>query len=142
IAASLPPPVASGISRRSLFKAVGLGAFVAAAPLSGCSSGSSGGSTDIRFESTKPETVEYLGKLITDFNRKNPSINVTHDSTSSLIAEFVRDQPPDLDLDNYNLTSSLFVARGVLADLASLPEAQRIAPAVQNLVSQYGSYQG
>lgn len=141
-AVDLPPPGKAGLSRRSLFKAVGLGAFAAAIPLSGCSSSASGGVTDIRFESTKPETVVYLGKLIADFNQKNPSINVTQDSTSSLIAEFVRDQPPDLDLDNYNLTSSLFVARGVLADLASLPEAQRIAPAVQNLVSQYGSYHG
>ena len=123
-------------------EAVGLGAFAAAIPLSGCSSSGSGGVTELRFESTKPETVEYLGKLIADFNQKNPNIHVTQDSTSSLIAEFVRDEPPDLDLDNYNLTSSLFVARGVLADLASLPEAQRIAPAVQNLVSQYGSYQG
>jgi raffinose/stachyose/melibiose transport system substrate-binding protein len=142
-AASLPPPGRGRISRRSLFKAAGLGAFAAAMPLSACSSsGSASGVTAIRFESTKPETVGYLGKLIADFNQKNPSISVTQDSTSSLIAEFVRNEPPDLDMDNYNLTSSLFVERGVLVDLAALPEAQRIAPAVQDLVSQYGTYKG
>ncbi len=54
----------------------------------------------------------------------------------------MRGNPPAIDCDNYNLTTSIFVSRGVLADLASLPQAQTIAPDIQALVSQYGSYHG
>jgi raffinose/stachyose/melibiose transport system substrate-binding protein len=67
---------------------------------------------------------------------------VSHDFTSSLIAEFVRGNPPAIDCDNYNLTTSIFVARGVLADLASLPQAKTIQPNIQALVTQYASYKG
>ena len=65
-----------------------------------------------------------------------------HDFTSSLIAEFVRGNPPAIDCDNYNLTTSIFVARGVLADLASLPQAKTVEPDIQALVTQYASFQG
>jgi len=131
------------LSRRSLFKAAGLGAIATVVPLSGCSaSGAGGGVTTIRFEETKVEVVGYFGKLVADFNQQQSGVQVTHDSTSSLIAQFVRGTPPDLDCDNYNLTTSLFVARGVLTDLADLPEAKLIDPNVQALVDQYGSYRG
>ena len=131
------------LSRRSLFKAAGLGAIATVVPLSGCSaSGAGGGVTTIRFEATKVEVVGYFGKLVADFNQQQSGVQVTHDSTSSLIAQFVRGTPPDLDCDNYNLTTSLFVARGVLTDLADLPEAKLIDPNVQALVDQYGSYRG
>ena len=67
---------------------------------------------------------------------------VSHDFTSNLIAEFVRGNPPAIDCDNYNLTTSIFVARGVLADLAHLPQAKTIDPNIQALVTQYASYHG
>jgi raffinose/stachyose/melibiose transport system substrate-binding protein len=130
------------LSRRSLLKAAGLGVAALAGPalVTGCSS--SGGRTHIKFEETKPEVIPYFDGLVAKFNAMQSKVTVTHDSTSSLIADFVRGDPPDIDCDNYNLTTSIFVARGVLADLAGLPQAKTIDPNIQALVSQYASYRG
>jgi raffinose/stachyose/melibiose transport system substrate-binding protein len=126
-----------------MIKALGLGAAAIAGPglVAGCSS-SSGGATSIVFEETKPEVVPYFNNLVAKFNASQSHVVVSHDFTSSLIAEFVRGNPPAIDCDNYNLTTSIFVARGVLADLAGLPQAQTIDPAIQALVTQYASYKG
>jgi raffinose/stachyose/melibiose transport system substrate-binding protein len=127
-------------SRRSLLKtaAVGVGAYLL--PLSGCSQRS--GRTDIRFEATKVEVVGYFDSLVKAFNQSQSSVRATHDSTTTLIASFVRGNPPDLDCDNYNITTSIFLSRGVLSDLSDLPEAELIDPNVQGLVSQFATYKG
>jgi raffinose/stachyose/melibiose transport system substrate-binding protein len=150
-AASAPgPDRASGsaesaglMNRRTMLKTAGIGAAALAVPglLAGCSS-SSGGRTTIVLEETKPEVVPYFDSLCAKFNASQNSVKVTHDSISSLIAEFVRGNPPDIDCDNYNLTTSIFVARGVLANLAGLPQAKTIDPNIQALVTQYASYNG
>src|ERR1700722_13312144 len=130
------------LNRRSMMKALGLGAAAIAGPglVAGCSS--SGGATRIVLEETKPEVVPYFDNLVAKYNASQSQVVVSHDSTSSLIAEFVRGDPPDIDCDNYNLTTSIFVSRGVLANLADLPQAQTIDPNIQALVTQYGSYRG
>jgi raffinose/stachyose/melibiose transport system substrate-binding protein len=130
------------LSRRSMMKTLGLGAaaLAGAGLATGCSS--SGGVTRIVFEETKPEVVPYFNNLVAKFNAAHPDIVVTHDFTSSLIAEFVRGNTPAIDCDNYNLTTSIFVARGVLADLSGLPQAKLIDPNIQALVTQYASYHG
>ena len=126
-----------------MIRGLGAGAAVLAVPgvVAGCSS-SPGGRTRIRLEETKPEVIPYFDNLVAKFNASQRSISVTHDSASSLIAEFVRGDPPDIDCDNYNLTTSIFVARGVLANLAGLPQAKTIDPNIQALVTQYASYKG
>jgi ABC-type sugar transport system, periplasmic component len=131
------------LNRRSMMKALGLGAAGIAVPglVAGCSA-SSGGATRIVFEETKPEVVPYFNNLVAKFNASQSHVVVTHDFTSSLIAEFVRGNPPAIDCDNYNLTTSIFVARGVLADLAHLPQAKLINPNIQALVNQYASFHG
>jgi len=141
--ASAVPGDGPVLDRRSMIKALGLGAAGIAVPglVAGCSS-SSGGATRIVFEETKPEVVPYFNNLVAKFNASQSKVVVTHDFTSSLIAEFVRGNPPAIDCDNYNLTTSIFVARGVLADLASLPQAKTIDPNIQALVTQYASFQG
>jgi raffinose/stachyose/melibiose transport system substrate-binding protein len=132
------------LDRRSMMKTLGIGAAALAGPgvLAACASAGAATTTSIIFEETKPEVVPYFNNLVAKFNAAHPHIVVTHDFTSSLIAEFVRGNPPAIDCDNYNLTTSIFVARGVLANLASLPQAQTINPDIQALVSQYGSYHG
>jgi raffinose/stachyose/melibiose transport system substrate-binding protein len=132
------------MNRRTMLKTAGLGAAALAVPglVAGCSSSSSGGRTTIVLEETKPEVVPYFDSLCAKFNASQNSVKVTHDSISSLIAEFVRGNPPDIDCDNYNLTTSIFVGRGVLANLAGLPQAKTIDPNIQALVTQYASYQG
>ncbi len=136
-------PIAGPVlGRRTALKALGLGAAALAAPglIAGCSS--SGSRTSIVFEETKPEVVPYFNNLVAKFNVMQSHVAVSHDFTSSLIAEFVRGNPPAIDCDNYNLTTSIFVARGVLADLAGLPQAKTIDSNIQALVTQYASYHG
>src|ERR1700704_2418166 len=135
--------VPAAISRRTMIKTMGLGTAALAVPgvFAGFPS-SSGGRTSIRLEETKPEVIPYFDNLVAKFNASQKSISVTHDSASSLIAEFVRGDPPDIDCDNYNLTTSIFVGRGVLANLAGLPQAKTIDPNIQALVTQYASYKG
>ena len=136
------PTAGPVLGRRTAMKALGLGAAALAAPglIAGCSSG--GSRTSIVFEETKPEVVPYFNNLVAKFNASQSHVVVSHDFTSNLIAEFVRGNPPAIDCDNYNLTTSIFVARGVLADLASLPQAKTIDPNIQALVTQYASYHG
>ena len=138
-------PAGPVLNRRSMMKALGLGAAAIAGPglVAGCTAaGASTGATRIVFEETKPEVVPYFNNLVAKFNAANPHVVVTHDFTSNLIAEFVRGNPPAIDCDNYNLTTSIFVARGVLADLAGLPQAKLINPNIQALVTQYASFHG
>ena len=128
-----------------MMKAVGLGAAAVAVPglAAGCSSSGGGGATtSIVFEETKPEVIPYFSNLVAKYNASQSHVSVTHDFTTNLIAAFVRGNPPAIDCDNYNLTTSIFVARGVLADLASLPQAKLINPDIQALVNQYASYHG
>jgi raffinose/stachyose/melibiose transport system substrate-binding protein len=141
-AAGAAVAVPAAMTRRTMMKAAGLGAAALAAPglVAGCSAASA--RTSIVFEETKPEVVPYFNNLVAKFNASQNEVTVTHDFTSSLIAEFVRGNPPAIDCDNYNLTTSIFVARGVLADLADLPQAQTIDPNIQALVTQYASYKG
>lgn len=132
------------LNRRSMMKAVGLGAAAIAGPglVAGCSSSGGATTTSIVFEETKPEVVPYFNNLVAKFNASQSHVSVTHDFTTNLIAAFVRGNPPAIDCDNYNLTTSIFLARGVLADLANLPQAKLINPDIQALVSQYASFHG
>jgi len=128
-----------------MMKAVGLGAAAVAVPglAAGCSSSGGGGATtSIVFEETKPEVVPYFNNLVAKYNASQSTVSVTHDFTTNLIAAFVRGNPPAIDCDNYNLTTSIFVARGVLANLAGLPQAKLINPDIQALVNQYASFHG
>jgi raffinose/stachyose/melibiose transport system substrate-binding protein len=140
VASFCPAPLTTALRRRTLLKTAALAATGSVLPLSGCGRG--GGGTDIRFESTKPETIPYFDGLINAFNKSQSGVRAVHDSTTSLIASFVRGNPPDLDCDNYDITTALFLSRGVLSDLADLSETKRIDPNVQELVGQYATYKG
>lgn len=127
----------SGLSRRSLLKALGVGALaVGSGGLAGCSGGL-GGDT-VRFLMNKPEVVGYFGDLVTAYNEQSGRAPVFFDSTpTSISAQFVRGVPPDLACYNYQYEASTYVNRDVLTDLRDTPAAQLIAPHVQELVSQF-----
>ena len=125
------------LSRRSLLKATAL-SLLAAGPLSACGGGSG---TQISFHQSKPEVIGYFDELLKKFNAEHPNLDVTHDATTSLVAGFVRERPPDLALENFLLDVGNFVTRGALADLSGLPEASTIDPNVEAEVRQYASYQ-
>lgn len=129
------------LPRRTFLRGTLAGAAAGgSALLTGCDwSGS--GRTTVSFFQDKPEVLAYFDKLIADFNASQSEVHVVHDSTPTpLVPRFVRGAPPDLACYNYNNDASIFVARGVLSDLSSLPDAKRIDPSVQNLVGQYAQY--
>lgn len=113
---------------------------LAGSALAACSA--SGGPEDVRFYLSKPEAIPYFRELISDYNASQDDVRVTLDTSSNLQAGFLRGNPPDLGLLNYNMEMARFMERGALSDLSDMPEAQRILPDVQELVDQYATYPG
>ena len=126
------------ITRRSLL--AGLPAAALAAGAAGCSSSS--GREPVRFLLSKPEAIPYFRDLIAKFNASQQDVEVIYDTSSNLQAGFLRGNPPDLGLLNYNMEMARFMARGALSDLKDMPEAQRILPEVQKLVNNLAAYPG
>lgn len=115
-----------------------LGATLA---LSGCA-GTGGGTSEITFHMSKPEAIPYFRELVEQFNAEQSDVRVTLDTASNLSAGFLRGNPPDVGLLNYNYEMARFMERGALSDLSDMPEADRIRPEVQELVDQYATYPG
>lgn len=108
--------------------------------LSACSSADT--PETVRFHLSKPEAIPYFRELIKEYNAANDDVEIVLDSSSNLQAGFLRGNPPDLGLLNYNMEMARFMERGALSDLSDMPEAGRILPEVQDLVTQYASYPG
>jgi raffinose/stachyose/melibiose transport system substrate-binding protein len=110
--------------------------------LSGCAGSAGGGPTEITFHMSKPEAIPYFRELVDRFNSEQTDVEVTLDTASNLSAGFLRGDPPDVGLLNYNMEMARFMERGALSDLGDMPEAERIRPDVQDLVDQYATYPG
>ncbi|WP_425411827.1 ABC transporter substrate-binding protein [Mycetocola saprophilus] len=134
-AAGAPPR--SRRRRRLLTGALALA--VAAGVLSGCAPT---GPENVRFYLSKPEAIPYFRELVKTYNAEQNRIHVTLDTSANLQAGFLRGNPPDLGLLNYNMEMSRFMERGALSDLGDMPEASHILPDVQKLVDQYATYRG
>ncbi|WP_258726232.1 ABC transporter substrate-binding protein [Cellulomonas sp. NS3] len=142
-----PPPGDTGgrprdLSRRNFLR--GLGAAATGLALTGCARGSGAGSgvTEITFFQSKPEVIGYFDELIEQFHEAQSRVRVRHDATSNLAGSFVREQPPDIGLLNYNFEISRYVERGVLSDLGDLPEAARVTKDLLPLIDVTASYPG
>jgi raffinose/stachyose/melibiose transport system substrate-binding protein len=110
--------------------------------LGGCAGIGGGGPAEITFHMSKPEAVPYFRDLVERFNADQTEVEVTLDIASNLSAGFLRGNPPDVGLLNYNMEIARFMERGALSDLGDMPEAERIRPDVQDLVNQYATYPG
>ncbi len=121
---------------------MGLGLALLAGLLSGCT-GEPGKET-IRFTFSKREAIGFMGKLVADYNASQDKTEVVMDTSGVDVvsASFVRGNPPDIALANYNMESSRFVQRGVLSDLSGTNAASRIREDLQPLMDQYGKYPG
>ncbi|MCR2762644.1 extracellular solute-binding protein [Microbacterium sp. zg.B48] len=108
--------------------------------MSACSGDS--GPAEVRFHLSKPEAIPYFRELIGEYNASQDDVRVVFDNSSNLQAGFLRGDPPDLGLLNYNMEMARFMERGALSDLSDMPEAERILPEVQDLVDQYATYPG
>jgi raffinose/stachyose/melibiose transport system substrate-binding protein len=120
--------------------AASLSLLLAGAALTGCAAGDA--PETVSFHLSKPEAIPYFRELIKEYNAGQDDVEVVLDSSSNLQAGFLRGNPPDLGLLNYNMEMARFMERGALSDLSDMPEADRILPEVQELVGQYANYPG
>lgn len=127
-------------TRARIRTAAALLALIGVAATTGCAAG--GGPEQVRFLLSKPEAIPYFRDLIAEYNGSQNDVHVVLDSASNLQAGFLRGNPPDLGLLNYNMEMARFMERGALSDLSDMPEADRILPQVQELVDQYATYPG
>jgi raffinose/stachyose/melibiose transport system substrate-binding protein len=110
--------------------------------LGGCASSPGAGPAEITFHMSKPEAIPFFRDLTEQFNTEQSDVEVTLDTASNLSAGFLRGNPPDVGLLNYNMEMARFMERGALSDLSDMPEAERIRPDVQDLVDQYATFPG
>ena len=130
------------LTRTLRMAALGLCLALLAGLLSGCT-GDPGKET-IRFTFSKREAIGFMTKLVADYNASQDSTEVVLDTSGVDVvsASFVRGNPPDIALANYNMETARFVQRGALSDLSGTQAATRIRKDLQPLMDQYGSYPG
>ena len=137
-----PPTAPRARPRRARLALATAGLLGTALALSGCAGAGGGGPAEITFHMSKPEAIPYFRELVDRFNGEQDRVEVTLDTASNLSAGFLRGNPPDVGLLNYNMEMARFMERGALSDLSDMPEAERIRPDVQELVDQYATYPG
>lgn len=128
--------------RRALRATAGaLGVILVAAVLTGCSTD---GRQTVHFTFNKREAITFMEKTVADYNASQDEFNVVMDTSGvdPISASFVRGNPPDLMLANYNHEVSRFVQRCVLEDLSDTDAASRIRDDFQPLLDQFGTCPG
>lgn len=85
-----------------------------------------------------------MREVIDDYHDSQDDVRVVLDTSGvdPVSASFVRGNPPDLMLANYNMEVSRFVDRCTVSDLSDLAPAQQINPDLQPLMDQYGVCEG
>jgi raffinose/stachyose/melibiose transport system substrate-binding protein len=128
------------LTRTKRMAALGLGLAMLAGLLSGCA-----GEPDketIRFTFSKREAIPFMTKLVNEYNASQDDARVVMDTSGVDVvsASFVRGNPPDIALANYNMETSRFVQRGALSDLSDTDAAASVREDLTPLMEQYGSY--
>lgn len=116
-------------------------ATLAVSALAGCSAD---GRETIRFTFSKREALDFMNKVVADYNVSQDKVEVVMDTSGVDVvsASFVRGNPPDIMLANYNFEVARFVERCALSDLSGTDAASRSRDDLQPLLAQYGSCEG
>ena len=119
-----------------------LGLALAGSLLAGCSAGAE--PETIRFTFSKREAIGFMSQVVDDYNASQDEVEVVLDTSDPdvIAASFVRGNPPDLMLSNYNHEISRFIQRCALTDLSGTDAAATIRPDLQPLLDQYGVCEG
>ncbi|MEV7619359.1 extracellular solute-binding protein [Microbacterium sp. NPDC089321] len=114
---------------------------LAGSALVGCSAD---GRETIRFTFSKREAIEFMTNVVADYNASQDSVRVEIDTSGVDVvsASFVRGNPPDVMLANYNYEIARFVQRCALTDLSDTDAAKNVRDDLQPLMEQYGSCEG
>ncbi len=105
---------------------------------------SSDGRETIRFTFSKREAIEFMTGLVNEYNASQSEVQVEIDTSGVDVvsASFVRGNPPDIMLANYNYEVARFVQRCALIDLSDTQAAASTRDDLQSLMGQYGSCEG
>ena len=116
-------------------------AALAVTALVGCSAD---GRETIRFTFSKREAIDFMNKVVADYNASQDKVHVVIDTSGVDVvsASFVRGNPPDIMLANYNYEIARFVERCALSDLSGTEAAANTRDDLQPLLDQYGSCAG
>lgn len=128
--------------KRAVRAAAGaLSAVLVATVLVACSSD---GRETVHFTFSKREAFTFMNQAVADYNASQQQYEVVMDTSGPdpLAASFVRGNPPDLMLSNYNHEVSRFVERCALSDLSDTTAAASIRDDLQPLLDQYGVCEG
>ncbi|WP_408905306.1 ABC transporter substrate-binding protein [Microbacterium mcarthurae (nom. nud.)] len=108
-----------------------------AAMLVGCSAD---GRETIRFTFSKREALTFMNEVVADYNASQDRVRVEMDTSGVDVvsASFVRGNPPDIMLANYNYEVARFVQRCALTDLSGTTAATTVREDLQPLMDQYG----
>jgi len=131
-----------GRSRHIRRAVAALGALaLGAGMLVGCSAD---GRDTIRFTFSKREALEFMNGLVAEYNAAQDEVRVEMDTSGVDVvsASFVRGNPPDLMLANYNFEVARFVQRCALSDLSGTDAAASSRDDLQPLMEQYGRCEG
>ena len=125
---------------RRLLAALAAATLVGAA-LVGCSAD---GKETIRFTFSKREAIDFMNKVVADYNASQDKVEVVMDTSGVDVvsASFVRGNPPDIMLANYNYEIARFVERCALSDLSGTEAAGESDQGLQPLIDQYGKCDG
>jgi raffinose/stachyose/melibiose transport system substrate-binding protein len=105
--------------------------------LAGCSSD---GRETIRFAFAKPEAIPYMRELVQEYNASQDDVTVVLDTSGidAVSAAFVRGDPPDIALNNYNQETARFIQRCAMSDLSDTAAAQSVREDLTPFMEQFG----
>jgi raffinose/stachyose/melibiose transport system substrate-binding protein len=109
--------------------------------LAGCSAD---GRETLRFTFSKREALPFMQDVVQQYNASQDDVTVELDSSGVDVvsASFVRGNPPDIMLANYNYEVARFVQRCALTDLSDTAASSEVRDDLQPLMEQYGSCEG
>lgn len=109
--------------------------------LVGCSAD---GRETIRFTFNKREAIGFMTDLVATYNASQDDVRVEIDTSGPdvISASFVRGNPPDIMLANYNHEVARFIQRCALSDVSDTEAASGIRADLEPLMNQYGSCEG
>ncbi|MEW1834915.1 ABC transporter substrate-binding protein [Microbacterium sp. NPDC079995] len=133
--------MSSTTTRRRRVAAALAVAALGGASLAGCSAD---GRETIRFTFSKREALTFMQDVVKEYNASQDAVTVEMDTSGVDVvsASFVRGNPPDIMLANYNYEVARFVQRCALSDLGDTDAAATVRDDLQPLMEQYGSCEG
>ncbi|GEK22781.1 ABC transporter substrate-binding protein [Cellulomonas xylanilytica] len=120
------------------------GAVALLTAVAGCANEPSDGVTTLNFFQFKGEALEDFTRIIADFEAENPDIRVVQnqvaDADTAIRTLLVKDKAPDVITLNASGNFGRLAEAGVFYDFSDEPVLETINPAVQEILTDLGTY--